>query len=274
MGKAVKSKSTAGEVYYKLGLKETHQLAKAFKVSVKEVEIAALEEKTIPERYQRSMGITGIEGQKLLLQSRAVVVGAGGLGGLVIELLARMGIGTLIIVDGDTFSESNLNRQILCTENNLGESKAKVAAQRVRELNSAVEAIAYAERATEENLATILAGADVALDCLDNLPSRHLLQKECRRLGIPMIHGAIAQYMGQVLTIFPEDKGIETLYPDRNMERGVEVLLGNPAATPAMIAAWQVQEAVKILIGEKDLLRNRMLYFDMKNCRVNTISLA
>lgn len=258
----------------RLGLKEAHALARTFSVRVKDVEIAALDGGIIPERYQRNLGTTGISGQKVLLQSSAAVIGAGGLGGFAVELLARMGVGRLVIVDGDTFSESNLNRQLFSNEKNLGRSKSEAAAQRVKELNSAVKALPCTEMATEENLPRLLEGCHVALDCLDNLPSRYLLQDACRKLGVPMIHGAIAQYMGQVLTIFPGDVGLEAIYPPGMSEQGVEVLLGNPAATPAMIASWQVQEAVKVLLGEEELLRNRMLYFDMRSGRVDVLDVS
>lgn len=265
--------SPAGEVYPKIDLKTVEELARRFHLSHREVEIAALEEGIIPERYQRSLGTVGVSGQVALLKSRAAVIGAGGLGGLVIELLARMGVGRLVVADGDVFSESNLNRQLLATEKNLGKNKAAEGAERVARLNSSVEVQVEPVMATSENLPAILDGCGVAFDCLDNLPSRRLLAKACRDLGIPLVHGAIAQYMGQVLTIFPEDPGFDVVYPYPEMERGIETVLGNPAATPAMIAAWQVQEGIKVLIGGEPLLRNRLLYFDMREGRTDILHL-
>jgi molybdopterin/thiamine biosynthesis adenylyltransferase len=217
----------------------------------------------IPERYQRNIGTIGIEGQAKLLHSHVAVVGAGGLGGTVVELLARMGVGTLTVVDGDVFTAHNLNRQLLSREDSLGTGKAEAASRRVAAINRDVRVIAVSDMLTANNSKTLLSGVEVVVDALDNIKTRLLLCSTAQKMGIPLVHAAIAGFTGQVTTIFPEDKGLDSIYKlTAGSERGVEVLLGNPAATPALAASIQASEVVKILTGIGDPLRRKMLYFD------------
>jgi len=110
---------------------------------------------------------------------------------------------------------------------------------------------------------------------LDQLPARMMLQSVCQTLGIPLVHGAIGGYIGQVTTIFPGDAGLCALYGEgRVPERGAEVEWGNPAATPMMIAAWQIQEVVKLLTGKGDLLRGRLLFLDAESGTVECFRLC
>lgn len=242
--------------------------------SLRELEIFCLDHGIIPWRYLRNIGTIGIEGQKRLLQATVAVVGAGGLGGGVIELLARMGVGHLIVIDGDDFEDNNLNRQLLSREDLLGYSKAEAARERVASINSAVTVTPYREWLTGENAVKLLAGAEVVVDCLDSLPARFLLEEACRQLAVPMVHGAIGGYMGQVMTIFPGDEGLAVIYgpPAGAPERGVETRLGNPAATPTMVAAWQVHEVVKVLLGRGQPLRRRLLIMDAESGEVRIIA--
>lgn len=249
-----------------LTLPATRQLAAEFGIPRREVELAALGERVLPARYLRSFGTLGWEGQRKLLESRAVVVGAGGLGGYVVEGLARMGVGRIHVVDGDGFQEHNLNRQLLCSEDDLGRSKAEAARDRARRVNGAVEVIAHACFLDESNADQLLADADVAVDALDSIPSRLLLQEAAARRGIPMVHGAIAGFYAQVMTIFPGDRGLFRFYRKEGAPvRGVEVQLGNPAATPMLCAAIQVHEAVKCLLGVGTPLRDRLLAIDARD---------
>lgn len=254
-----------GMNYREISHKSVQEIAAAAAVSLKDIEIAALEAGVIPERYNRSLGTVGSPaGQLRLLRARAAVIGLGGLGGLVAELLARMGVGTLVLVDGDSFSVSNLNRQVLATEANLGVKKAVVAAERLREINRAVEPIVHDCFATPDNLEDMLSGCSVAVDCLDSLSARFLLEDCCRKVKIPMVHGAIAQFYGQLTVIFPGGPGLEEVYGprDREKDKGIEKELGNPATTPALVASLQAQEALKILLEKGEPLRGRLLFID------------
>jgi molybdopterin/thiamine biosynthesis adenylyltransferase len=249
-----------------LTLFAVRQLAREGGLSVREVEIQALKAHILPARYERSQGTVGWEGQVRLLESTVAIVGCGGLGGWIIEGLARMGVGHLILIDGDTFGENNLNRQALCTEANLGQLKTKAARERVARVNAATEVTVHPVMADEESMREMLAGADVVVDALDTLPTRLVLQKVAQNLGIPVVHGAIGGYVGQVMTVFPGDEGLYALYGRGDVpERGIEAQLGNPAATPMMVAAWQVQEVIKILLGAGELLRNRLLFMDAES---------
>jgi molybdopterin/thiamine biosynthesis adenylyltransferase len=246
-----------------LAFEQIVRLAQAFDLARREVEIAALESGVLPQRYLRNYGTLGTEGQLKLARAHAAVIGLGGLGGFVVEGLARMGVGKLTLVDGDVFFDHNLNRQLLSSEALLGSSKADAAAERVRQINGAVDVAAHAVYASLENLDQLLTGVDVVVDALDRLPIRMTLQAMAARLKLPMVHGAIAGTMGQVMTILPGDSGLKALYGEGPVpDQGAEVDLGTPAPSPMMVAAWQVHETIKLLTGKGELLRGRMLLMD------------
>lgn len=267
--------ATVAEGARVISLQAVLKLAAGFECTVREVELAVLEAGVIPYRYVRNMGTLGPDGQAKLLRSTVAVVGLGGLGGYVAEGLARMGVGRLVLIDGDVFEEHNLNRQLLGTEAVLGQPKALVAQQRVSEVNRAVEVIAHVATLTRQNVEALLQGTDVVVDALDRLPTRLVLQDGAQALGIPMVHGSIAGFLGQVMTILPGDAGLRGLYGEQENlpERGLEVHLGTPAATPMAVAAWEVQEVVKILTGRGELLRHRLLVMDMEGDTVEIVRL-
>jgi len=258
-----------------IGLKAVTSIAQAHGISVRDVEIAALENGVTPWRYLRNIGTIGRDGQVKLLQSAVAVVGAGGLGGTIIELLARQGIGHITVIDNDRFAEQNLNRQLMSREKNLGKYKALEAAKRVAQINSAVTVTTFVEKLTKENAHRLLKGASVVADGLDNLSSRFLVESACRSLGIPLVHGTIAGFCGQLTTIFPKDAGLYCIYGSsgRFPEQGIEVKIGNPSATPAIVAAWQVQEIVKIITGIGKPLRNQLLILDTMEGTADKIDL-
>ena len=257
-------------------LQQVHELAAANDCSIRDVELAALEAGVLPRRYMRSLGTVGLEGQARLLRATVAVVGLGGLGGYVVEALARMGVGRLILIDGDVFEDHNLNRQVLSGEANLGMDKVRASHHRVAGINSAVEVVGHVVALTRENLPRLLDGADVVVDGLDRLPIRLVLQEGAQALGIPMVHGSIAGFLGQVMTIFPGDLGLRSLYGEGGdlPEQGLEAQLGCPAATPMAVAAWEAQEVVKILLGHGELLRRRLLVMDMETGTVEVLQLG
>jgi len=265
-----------GKEYPVTGRQAVNSIARARGISGRDVEVAALERGIIPRCYLRNIGAIGLEGQIKLLQSSVAVVGAGGLGGTIIQLLARHGIGHIIVIDNDRFAEEDWNRQSLSTEEGLGEYKAIIAARRVGEINSAITVTPYVEKLTRANAHKLLKDAKVVADGLDNLPSRFAAEEACRELGIPFVYGTIAGFSGQLMTIFPEDVGLSSIYgPSHSLpERGVEVKTGTPSATPAMIAAWQVQEVIKAITGIGKPLRNRLLMLDAEEGVVDTIELG
>lgn len=257
-----------------LSLRVADRVARECGCIRREVEILALSMGIVPLRYERNLGTIGLEGQRRLLESTVAVVGCGGLGGWAAEGLARMGVGHLILVDADTFEEGNLNRQLGCLESTLGRPKAECLARRLAEVNAAVEVTAHVARLTDDGAVALLGGAQVVVDALDSLPDRFVLARAAEALGVPLVHGAIAGCTGQVMTILPGDAGLAALYGGREVPRhGVEVRLGNPAATPMMVAAWQVHETVKALVGGGSLIRGRLLLMDAEWGEVGEIHL-
>jgi len=219
------------------------------------------------------MGTIGADGQSRLSASCAVVIGCGGLGGWIIELLARSGIGKLIVVDGDVFSESNLNRQILCTENNIGQNKSEAAVQRVAIINSKVNAKSVPLFLNDDNAKEILSGCDIVFDALDNIPSRIILCRAASALNIPVVHGSIAGWFGQMSLVMPESKLLLDIWKNQNV-KGIEDEFGNPPFTPSIIASLQVSEGIKYLIGKNtDTSRDSLLYIDMLENRLDKIKL-
>ena len=229
-------------------LMAVREIASSEGLSVREFEAELLENGVVPLRYLRNIGTLGTAGQAKLLLSSAAVIGCGGLGGWIVELLARTGVGRLTLIDGDVFSESNLNRQALCTEAALGRNKAEAAAARVREINSAVETVVYPVMMTDGNAKTLLEKNLIVFDALDNLPSRLLLLKTARELGIPMIHGAIAGWWGQVCAMEPGNDALASLWRNKG-EKGIETVVGTPGFTPSAVASLQVALGIRVLLG-------------------------
>ncbi|MDY6796734.1 MAG: HesA/MoeB/ThiF family protein [Actinomycetota bacterium] len=233
-------------------------IASRFEIPALRIEITALQAGIIPLRYLSNIGTLGIPGQLELLRSCVGICGLGGLGGYVVELLARIGVGHLILADGDIFEEDNLNRQNLCTESSLGRLKAEEAAERVRVINSSLRVAAHSRFVAGGDVREIYGETDLVVDALDTVSARFALEAGCTELGIPMVHGAIAGDSGQVMTIFPGDPGLKIIYSSGD-DRGVETIEGNPSTTPALVASVQATEAVKIICGGEPLRRGFLL---------------
>jgi molybdopterin/thiamine biosynthesis adenylyltransferase len=252
---------------------EAIALADEYCCGVHEVYIVALTVGIYPYRYVRNREIISTEEQLRLAQSRVVVVGAGGLGGHVILLLARLGVGHLVVVDNDVFDETNLNRQALCSERALGRSKSEQAVKEVGSINPGVKVVPYGVKLEPHNATEILAGSNVVVDALDNVPDRLALEGATKKLGIPMVHGALAGFEGQLMTIFPEDPGLEHLYrdwrTDLDKSKSPEAVLGVPIPTPSIISTLQAMEVIKIILNRGRLFRNTMLYIDLETGQLN-----
>jgi molybdopterin/thiamine biosynthesis adenylyltransferase len=263
-----------GEPVVTLSPADLAEVAQQDGMSLRQVEILALRGKLLPERYLRNLGTLGWEGQRRLLESCVAVIGCGGLGGAVIEGLARSGVGRLIVVDGDRFVPHNLNRQLLSSMASLGRPKVDVARGRVAGINPAVEVVAWAVAATVENLPALLSEAEVAVDALDTPGDRLVLQEAAGRRGIPLVHGAIAGFIGQVTTVFPGDRTLSLLYGTGGVPaHGAEFVLGTPAPTPMLVAACQVAEVLKLLTGRGEVLRGCLLYLDLESGTVERFPL-
>jgi len=165
----------------------------------------------------------------------------------------------------------------MSTEGNLGQYKVIAAAKRVKEINSATTVTAFRRKLTRYNAQSLLSGSQAAVDGLDNLSSRLAVEQACRQLTIPYVYASIGGFNGQLMTVFPEDLGLSSLYgssSDVMPEQGIETRIGNPPATVAMIAALQVQEAVKIIAGVGTPIRNEILLVDARECAIDRIELG
>lgn len=229
----------------------------------------------VRERYSRNMAAFSREELERISSKQILVVGCGGLGGYLCQSLARFGVGRLTLVDGDAFSESNLNRQIFATMETLGQNKAVATRAALQKINPDVEVVPHPEMLSEENAPHLFTGQSLAVDCLDNLPSRFLLAAHCGRAGIPLVHGAVGGFYGHVANIFPGEQILEFLYPGEiNRDALLEKELGIPPHAPQLVSAIQCCEALKILAGRKEVLRGEMLHIDMLHNHYETVPLC
>ena len=203
-----------GEAFSGISRSAAAALTRETGLPLRRIEQAALATGIVPLHYARNMQSLTPTEQSTLLGARVCVVGQGGLGGGVTEILARQGVGALTLIDGDRFEETNLNRQLLCTESGLGGLKAEAGADRVGRINAAVKVTHHAVFLDASNAAGLMAGADVVVDCLDNLRDRFVLEAAAKAAGIPLVSAAVAGTGGHATTIFPEDPGLRLIYGD------------------------------------------------------------
>ena len=220
-------------------------------------------------RYVRNIPALTESECALLKQKKVLVVGCGGLGGHIIDQLARVGIGYIRAVDGDVFEETNLNRQLLSAVPLLGVSKAEAAAQHIAKVNPEIGVDAIEIFLTDSNAMELIAGCDVVLDALDNIPSRKILASACETSGIPYIYGAIQGWVAQAGISMPGDHLIEKLFPNDVEIRDKSVL----SFTPALCASLQVSLCVKLLTG-RTAESGTVYYFDLQNLEFETIPLV
>lgn len=211
-------------------------------------------------RYERNIPAISEQEQSLLAQKHVLVVGCGGLGGYVIEYLARMGIGELTVADGDCFEASNLNRQLLSAPGTLGEAKAAAAEARIRQVNPDVRVHAVNAFLNEDNARELAAGKDLVIDALDNVPARLLLEDVCAELGITLVHGAIQGWSLQAAVIRPKTNLLHQLYGTEGASPSKTSL----SFTPPLCAAIEVSEAIRLLCGRRSALEGKLLLADLQ----------
>lgn len=244
-----------------------------FGLSVAETEELILDNGLLPARYQRNRQTISQAGQRQLFHSQVAVIGCGGLGCYVVEELARLGVGRIVVIDPDTFEEHNLNRQLFSSPWRLGEAKVSAALQRVADINPAVTVIPFQKAFSRENGTELLTGSQVAVDALDNIGTRMELGEVCTVLDIPLVHGAIAGWFGQIATQFPGDDTLKSIYGSEKSGKGIELSMGNPSFTPAVVASLEVAEVCKLLLGLGKPLRNRSLMIDLLNMEVHEVGI-
>ena len=213
------------------------------------------------ERYERQILIEGFgeEGQERLKKAKVFVAGAGGLGSPVSIYLIAAGVGTVRIVDHDRVELSNLNRQVLHWGEDMGKTKIDSASDKLKRLNQNVKIEAIEETITEKNVLQLVAGFDLIVDAMDNLPTRYILNKAAIENNLPFFHGAVYGFEGRATTIIPgETACLKCLYHSVLPGAKFPVI----GVTPAVIACIQATEVIKYIVGIGELLTNRLLIFD------------
>lgn len=248
------------------------QLAAREGLSLLTAQAEACEAGVMPARYARNAATLAPSAQAQLLRGRVLLVGLGGLGGYVLELLARMGVGHITAVDGDFFEESNANRQLLATKDTLGLDKAGAARDRVAAVNPAVELTLVDHFVHGEDFFSLAAAADVVVDALGGLADRPALHAAAAAAGKPVVCAGIAGFTGWVAVVRPGHPDPLGLLHDarRDAAPSVEERLGNLAPTAAMAAAWQSAEVCKLLCGEPAM--QGMLVFDLRDAFVTRVT--
>jgi len=196
------------------------------------------------ERYDRQIMIQGVgeEGQERLKEARVIIAGGGGLGS-----------------HHDTVELSNLNRQVLHWDEDIGRSKVESATEKLKRINPGIEVEAIEETITEKNVSRLVAGFDVIVDAMDNLPTRYLLNKAALEHNIPFFHGAIYAFEGRAMTIIPGKTAcLRCVYRGVIPEEKFPVI----GVTPAVIGSIQATEVIKYLVGVGELLGNKLLIYD------------
>jgi sulfur-carrier protein adenylyltransferase/sulfurtransferase len=230
-------------------------------------------------RYQRHLSLPGfgLVAQEKLKAGMVLVVGAGGLGCPALLYLAAAGVGRLVVVDPDTVETSNLQRQVLYTESDVGQPKAEAAARRLRELNGFVDVLAVAQRMCRENALELIGACDVVIDGSDNFATRYLVNDACVLANRPFVYGAIQGFEGQLSVLnwrggptyrclFPEPPPSESA--PNCAEAGVLGVL------PGIVGTWMAGEAIKILTGVGEPLSGKLLLWNALTMNVQTLGLA
>ncbi|HDQ40979.1 MAG TPA: hypothetical protein ENN39_08145 [Desulfonatronum sp.] len=227
-----------------------------------------MDRQVLAGRYRRNFSTLSAQDQERLFFCRISLVGLGGLGGPLLEMLARMGFGRkgcgwIRVADGDMFEASNLNRQLFCLESNLGLPKTQEAVKRIQAVNSEVNLQVHKNFLQPEELPAFIHGADIVLDALGDLPTKLALRRAAAQAGLPVITAAIGGWVGFISTLLASDRG-DTLL--RIMDTGVdgaELRLGVLAPTAWFVAALQCRETVALACGKRPLFHGRMHIVDL-----------
>ncbi|MHC4460892.1 MAG: HesA/MoeB/ThiF family protein [Planctomycetota bacterium] len=240
--------------------RQTEKVSVETGICLRKVEWFAIRKGFVPRRYRCNLGTFSCAGQMKLLESKVVLIGLGGLGGHLLEQLGRAGAGEIVGVDPDIFDETNLNRQLLSNERNLGKEKTHQAKERLENINKAVEFTGFSCRLYELPN-EVWQNADLVFDCLDNIDDRLKLAHKCSEMKCPLVHGAIAGWYGEVGVVWPESGMLEKLY--QGQHEGLEKELGTPAFTAAVTASLMAAKGCQILTGKYRSTQPTIHFFDL-----------
>ncbi len=227
------------------------------------------------DRYSRHiiMDEVGPEGQKRLLDGRVLVVGAGGLGAPAIQYLAAAGVGTIGVADDDVVERSNLQRQVIHGDADVGTPKVESAAAFVDRLNPDVTVETYETRVDSNSVGSLIEGYDVVVDASDNFATRYVVNDAARLAGIPVAHGAIYKFEGQATTLVPDGPCYRCLFPEAPEPGTVPdcATTGVLGVLPGTLGCIQATEAVKLLLGAGEPLAGRLLFYDAMEMSFETV---
>ena len=227
------------------------------------------------ERYQAHLVLPkfGVSGQARLLEAHVLLVGVGGLGCPAALYLTAGGVGALGLVDDDLVDRTNLQRQILFGPADIGHQKAAVAARRLATINPDVQIVPITERVDAGNVVALIEGWDLVIDGSDNFATRYVVNDACVLARVPLVTGSIYQYEGQVMVIQPPlGPCYRCLFPVPPPEQAACRDAGVLAPLPGVIGAIQAAEAIKLLIGDQESLRGRLLLADVLDASFRTVT--
>ena len=225
------------------------------------------------ERYDRQIILPGfgVQGQERLKSARVLIAGVGGLGSPLAMYLTAAGVGRILLADRDVVSRSNLNRQVLHWETDLGRPKVESAAEKLARLNPEVQVEPLALEIDQDSVIELVRGCDLVLDAMDNFDTRHLINRACVEAKTPFIYGGVHGLTGMVTTFVPGETGcLACLFPG-TLPAEVFPVLG---ATPGVIACLQATEAVKYLVGLEGLLTGRLLIYNGQEMTFHEVELS
>lgn len=220
---------------------QIEELAKKSGLGAREVMLDLLAHDIWPERFARNRQILSTENMRRLLAMRVFIAGCGGLGGAVAAMLARTGIGMFRLCDHGDFEESNLNRQMFCTEKTLGKPKVLVVRSALLEIASYLEIEILADKATAENLPSNLSSMDVLVDCLDSIAGKKMLEEAAQKAGIAYVHGGVTANEGLVWMDSPAQGRLASLYPPDATHRAYDTLAPTVNGTAALMCSLLIR---------------------------------
>jgi len=244
-------------------------------VKEKEIKSVELDEKS-QEIYSRQVMLKeiGEKGQEKLANASVLVVGCGGLGAPVLCYLTAMGIGRIGLCDGDTVALSNLNRQVLFTQDDLAKPKASTARNRITALNPDLTTTVYDQFMDEKLAKEIIPDFDIIVDCLDNFKTRFILNDACITAKKPLIHAGVGEYFGQLMTIIPgKSPCLRCLFPNGVEDNKQKKHRGIIGPTPGVLGSMQAMEVAKYLLGMK-VSSDALTMYDGLNLSIEKVDLS
>ncbi len=248
------------------------QLAREHGLELFEAQSICLDKHILPERYLRNFSSISFSEQKKLADSQVLLVGLGGLGGYILEILGRAGVGGFVLADGDCFEDSNLNRQILATVDTIEKPKVIAAKVRLESVNPFCRIQTARAFLKAEDLPGLVKDVHLVVDALGGVEFRLVLLRETSRCKIPLVTGFVAGNTGLASTVYPGGKSPAMFWQGKNSD-GAETVLGNTAPMVSLIASVQSQEAIRILSGKESGLSDRVFMADFETMSFELLKL-